>query len=83
MNSAITNKHELENRISDLEASLTQLKTQLHHLEENDQHEAIDNLEVYLEQIDHKYEDLRGFWSIVVDEVQQMLGNFNNDDTSR
>ncbi|MBL4903860.1 MAG: hypothetical protein JKY62_14580 [Desulfocapsa sp.] len=82
MSSAISNKHELNNRISDLEDSLKQLKTQLHRLEEDEQHEAIDNLEIYLEQIDHKYDNLRSFWGVVANEFRELFGKSKTDGTS-
>jgi hypothetical protein len=82
MISTISNKDELSNRISDLEDSLKQLKTQLHHLEEGEQHEAIDNLEIYLEQIDHKYDNLRSFWGVAVNEFRELFGKSKNDGTS-
>lgn len=82
MNSLISRKHELTSRISDLEESLEKLKLQLDHLEEDEQHEAIDNLEIYLEQIDHKYDNLRSFWAVVVNEFQELFGNSQDDDKS-
>ena len=70
MNSVTSRKQELEMKISDLEESLLALKLQLEHQEEQVQHEAIDELEYYFNEINHKYEDFRGFWSILAEEIQ-------------
>jgi len=64
---------ELERKICELEESLSELKLQLRQQEENQQHEAIDHLESYLEQIDSKYENMRNFWPIVVDELRSLF----------
>jgi len=80
MNLEISSKQELDNRIADLEESLQQLKMQLNHLEEDEQHEAIENLEMYLEQIDNKYDNLRSFWSVVVHEFQELFKQSQNED---
>jgi chromosome segregation ATPase len=82
MSSITSPKEELEKKISELEESLSELKRQLHQQEEKEQHEAIDNLELYLEQIDNKYENLRNFWPIVVDELRDFFKG-SSDDVSR
>ena len=74
-----TSKQELQRRIEDLEGSLAELKSKLRKVEEDAQHAAIDNLEVYLEAVDNKYKNLRDFWSTVADELRDLFGGFKND----
>ena len=74
-----TRKQELQSRIEELEKSLSELKGQLVQEEEKEQHAAIDNLEAYLEVVDKKYENLRDFWSIVVDELRGIFGDLSSD----
>ncbi len=70
-----TKKHELETRISELEGSLGELKQQLNSIESTEQHEAIDNLEVYLNAIDHKYSNLRSFWQMLTQEIREIFSD--------
>ena len=80
MNDTIkSRKEELQNRIEDLEESLAELKGKLRKLEEDEQHAAIDNLEVYLDAVDNKYANLRDFWSTVADELRDLLNGFKSD----
>lgn len=74
-----TRKHELQSRIEELEASLTELKGQFIQEAKKEQHAEIDNLEVYLEAVDKKYENLRDFWPIVVSELQGIFSNLSSD----
>lgn len=61
MNQFPEHKEELARKISDLETTLQDLKRQLREETEAEQHDAIDHLEEYLEQTDHKYANLRTF----------------------
>ena len=80
MNDTIhTHKQELQIRIEELEESLSKLKGKLRKEEEDDQHAAIDNLEIYLEEVDHKYVNLRDFWLIMVDEFRGLFDDLAND----
>lgn len=63
-------RQELEARIADMEADLGGLKARLRALEEQEQHEAIDNLDQYLQAMDHKWDNLREFWGLVLDELR-------------
>lgn len=74
-----TRKHELQCRIEDLESSLSELKGKLKEEEENEQHAAIDNLEVYLEAVDSKYANLRDFWPIMLEEFRGLFGDSTRD----
>lgn len=71
-------KEELKEKITDLEESLSELKQRLSEQEKKAQHEAIDNLEVYLEKIENKYTNLRNFWKIVVNELKELFSKDSN-----
>jgi chromosome segregation ATPase len=72
-------KQELEHHISELERSIAELKSQLHQLEEADQHEAIDNLEAYLAEMENRWDGLREFWPIVQTELVEMFIKMKRD----
>ena len=73
MNIKNNRTEELKEKITDLEDSLAELKDQLSEKEKKAQHDAIDNLELYLQKIDNKYSNLRNFWSIIVDELKELF----------
>lgn len=84
MNIQQSRKNELEQKINDLELSVSELKFQLKLQEEKEQHEAIDNLEVYLDQVDNKYENLRIFRSIIAEELREFFNkSLRNDSAQR
>ena len=66
-------KQKLEIKIDELEDSIAQLKKYLRELEEEEQHDAIDKLELFLQQIDHKYDNLKDFWGAVADEIRDFF----------
>ncbi|WP_369857704.1 hypothetical protein [Candidatus Thalassolituus haligoni] len=68
------NKQELQRKIESLEVRLAELKTRLASVESDEQHEAIDHLDQYLQEVDHEYDDLRAFWPVVVKELRGLLG---------
>ena len=70
-----TRREELEQKIADLQTTLHDLKRQLHEEVDAGQHEAIDHLEEYLEQADHKYANLREFLVSVLNEIRDVLGH--------
>ncbi len=72
-------REELESRIAELEGALGQLKTRLRVQQEAEQHAAIDDLDDCLAQIDHKYQNLRSFWTLVAQEFRGMFGARQND----
>ena len=80
MNSSLTRNQELENKISDLEETLHDLKHQLHAQSEAEQHDAIDHLEDYLEQVDHKYANFREFVEMLLVEVRGLFAGESNKD---
>ena len=80
MESTLSHNQQLRKKISDLEESLSTLKQQLKEQEEEAQHDAIENLETYLSQVDNKYENLRSLWSIIKDEIQEM---FNKNQSNK
>lgn len=63
-------KKELKKKIEDLEQSLTSLRDKLNQQDETAKHKAIDDLDKYLDEIDHKYSNLRDFWSMLGDELK-------------
>ena len=73
MSKRIEKKQQLEERITDLEISLSKLKRQLREEIENERHRDIDHLEEYLDEIDHRYTNLRGFWNIVRRELGDLF----------
>lgn len=73
MNIKKNRTEELKDKISDLEESLAEVKAKLSEQEKKAQHDAIDNLEFYLQKIDNKYSNLRNFWSVVVDELKEFF----------
>ncbi len=68
-----TRKAALEEKISDLEATLAELKAQLKAETEREQHEAIDKLEVYLGDLDNKHANLQDFWKVLRDEIRELF----------
>lgn len=73
MNRLAIRKKELQDTISDLESNLAELRERLSDIEEKQQHSAIDNLEDYLQSVDHKYDDMRCLWDAVLEEVQAIF----------
>jgi hypothetical protein len=74
MSQLSTKKQELERQISDLETTLHDLKHKLHEEIEAEQHEAINHLEDYLAQADHKYANLRELLVTVLNEIRGLFG---------
>lgn len=68
---SIKKKEELEAKIVDLERSLKTLKQQLMHEVEEEQHRDIDHLEEYLDEVDHRYGNMKDFWHIVRQELRE------------
>lgn len=69
----IDSKVELERKIEVLETRLAELKSRLKDIETAEQHEAIDHLDEYLQEIDQEYDGIRSFWPLVVRELQDWL----------
>lgn len=76
-------KQELEHKISDLETTLHDLKQELHEQAEVEQHDAINHLEDYLEQVDHKYANMREFLELVLGEIRALFQDESNKDRGR
>lgn len=76
-------KKELEEKITDLEDSLTKLKTQLNREQIEEQHQAIDHLDDYLDEVDHKYSNLKDFWSLLGAEIRELFSKHSDDDTKK
>lgn len=75
------NRDELEGKISDLEMTLHDMKCEVHEQIEAEQHEAIDHLEDYLEQADHKYANLREFLVTVLNEIRELVRGESDKDS--
>ncbi|MEE2730209.1 MAG: hypothetical protein VYA55_05270 [Pseudomonadota bacterium] len=67
-------RRELEQKIGEMEAALAQLKLQLNQAVAEEQHESIDHLDDHLQEMDHKWENIRDFWPIVVQEFRDRFG---------
>lgn len=75
----IKRKKELETRIADLETSLKNLKQQLKDDSEQEPKKDIDHLEEYLDEINHRYTNLRDFWQIVRQEFRELFAGKRTD----
>jgi len=82
MNQFSEHKEELERKIADLETTLQDLKRQVREQTEAEQHDAINHLEEYLEQADHKYANLRIFLVTVLNEIRALFQD-DSDKNSR
>ncbi|MEC9486104.1 MAG: hypothetical protein UMU76_01195 [Prosthecochloris sp.] len=78
----IKRREELEAKITDLETSLNTLKKQLREEVEKEQHRDIDHLEEYLDEVDHRYGNLRDFWGIVRKELRDFFARRKASDTN-
>lgn len=75
----IKRRKEFEAKIVDLEASLDNLKQQLRQGVTEDHQKDIDHLEDYLDEISHRYTNLRDFWQIVRRELKGLLARKNTE----
>ena len=73
MSNFSSRKQALGEKIDELEETLVKLKQQLKHEIEAEQHEAIDQLEEYLEMVNNKHNNLRGFWQELRKEISELL----------
>ena len=83
MDSINTRRALLEQRISEMETMLSELKAQLQEEEEHEQHREIDNLDAYLEAMDHKHQNLQEFWQLLRTEVVKLWGGDAEDKDPR
>ncbi len=67
-------RRELEQKIEEMEAAITELKRQLNQAVEEEQHDSIDHLDEHLQEMDHKWENIREFWPFVVSEFRERFG---------
>ena len=73
-------KKALETKITDLEESLSKLKDKLYDEQIEEQHEAIDHLDEYLEEIDSRYSNLKDFWAILGKEIKELFSVQKEED---
>ena len=64
-------RQELERKIEQMEAALGELKLQLSQAVAEEQHESIDHMDEHLQELDHRWENIREFWPIVVKEFRE------------
>lgn len=68
-------KQELKLKIRELEDTLGVLRERLRKEEECAQHHVIEELESHLYLVDHRYDNLRTFWPVMVDEFRGMVSS--------
>ena len=73
MNMKPDDKKELKKKIADLEQSLTSLRDKLSEQDETEKHKAIDELDKYIDEINHKYSNLHEFWVILGKELRGLF----------
>jgi predicted nuclease with TOPRIM domain len=69
-------KQELESKIEELESAISDLKTRLHEVEIDEQHKAIENMDDLFGALDHKWDSLRDFWPVALEEIKEFFGRF-------
>ncbi|MGB1092339.1 MAG: hypothetical protein ACPGYX_09455 [Oceanobacter sp.] len=67
-------KETLKCQIEALENKLSELKTELHQLEDKEQHDAVEHLETYIRAVDGEYEGLKNAWPVFVTEFKKLIG---------
>lgn len=72
----VLKKKELEGKVEELEHALAQVKGELAKIEEQEQHDAIDNLDGLMKQMDNKWENIRDFWPFVVEELHELMAKY-------
>lgn len=75
----IKRKKELETKIADLETSVRNLKLQLKNDSEEEHKKDIDHLEECLDEVNHRYTNLRDFWQIVRQEFKELFTGKRTD----
>lgn len=73
-------KKKLEKKVLSLEETLAQLKHRLEKVRESEQHEAIDHLETYLQEVDQQGTNLRRLWGFLQSEIKKL---FNKNPVSQ
>jgi chaperonin cofactor prefoldin len=73
MNEITSRKQTLEQKIDELEDTLAKLKQALKREVETEQHEAIDQLEIYFERVNNKFTNLQDFWQLLREEIGALL----------
>ena len=72
-------KQKRAQKIADLERSLAKTKQKLMQEIATEQHEAIDHLEGYLDEVDHRFSNLREYWTLIKHEIREILGHNKPD----
>ncbi len=64
---------ELETKIARLEQYLVKLKAELEKTRLQEQHEAIDQIDQYLNEDDNLVSDLEEFWNVLVSDMREFF----------
>jgi regulator of replication initiation timing len=63
-------KAELAQQIENLEVRLADLKQQLQALEENNQHQAIENIDLHIASLGAEFDAIKAFWPTLMQELK-------------
>lgn len=63
-------KIELARQIENMEGRLADLKQQLQALEENSQHQAIDQIDLHIASLGAEFDALKAFWPALMQELK-------------
>lgn len=62
-----------EKKVAKIKSKIDKEKKELFKVISIEQHNAINHLETYLEEVDHKYENLGGFWKTTKKEFRDLM----------
>ncbi|MCH6256246.1 hypothetical protein MLD52_06780 [Puniceicoccaceae bacterium K14] len=66
-----SNIQELETKIAELRKSLNELEGNLEKAREGEQHEAINHLEDYINEVDTKFSSFQIFWKTLLEDLRK------------
>lgn len=61
-------KQKIQSEIEELEQSIASLKDKLADIEHQEQHEMLDDLDVYMHAVDTRSSSLKQFWAVLKEE---------------
>lgn len=62
---------ELESKIADLKNSISELEGRLEHAREQAQHEAVDHLEDFINEVDTRFSSFQLFWQTLLEDLKK------------
>ncbi len=65
---------ELESKICEMEQSLASLKLRLIAVNQDEQHQAVDHLEDCLDEVDHRFANLKDFGHALLSDTKRLFG---------